>query len=115
MALYSKSLDLKSNNYYEVKLYILPFYLRAFVYILVSPFTNDNTFYTSSQKYWDKFTYVCIKVVKSEIFGPIFIAHNGYIKLVTKQISWMHLLFVLVVFQMTLCPKEIHGKRVGSF
>jgi hypothetical protein len=35
------------------------------------------------QMYWDKLT-----------FGPIFIACNENIKLVTLQICWMHLLFV---------------------
>ena len=56
------------------------------------------------QKYWDKFTSMYFRVVKSEVFGPIFIAHNDYIKLVTVNICWMLLLFVLIVFQMILCP-----------
>ena len=40
---------------------------------------------------------MCFKVVKSLVFGPIFIARNDYIKLVTLQTCWMHFLFVLVV------------------
>jgi hypothetical protein len=41
------------------------------------------------QKYWDKFTYMCIEIVKSLV----------YIKFVNIQTCWMHLLFVLVVFK----------------
>jgi hypothetical protein len=37
----------------------------------------------------------------SEVFGPIFIAHYDYIKL-WLQMCWMHLLFVLVLFQIEL-------------
>jgi hypothetical protein len=33
-------------------------------------------------KYWDKFTYMCIKVVKSLVFGPVFLSDNDYLKLV---------------------------------
>ena len=32
---------------------------------------------------------------------------NDFIKLVTLQTCWMHLLFVLVVFQIILCPIEM--------
>ena len=53
---------------------------------------------------------MCIKVVKSLVFGSIFLARNDYIKLVTLQTCWMHLQFVLVVFQITLCPIEMNGK-----
>uniref|UniRef100_A0A8K9VAB5 Secernin 3 n=1 Tax=Oncorhynchus mykiss TaxID=8022 RepID=A0A8K9VAB5_ONCMY len=38
------------------------------------------------QKYWGKLTYMCIKVVKSLVFGPIFIAPKNYIKLVTTHL-----------------------------
>ena len=62
------------------------------------------------QKYQEKCTYMCFKVVQSSVFGPIFIARNNYIKLVTIQICWMHLLFVLVVFHVILCPIEMNGK-----
>ena len=55
-------------------------------------------------KYLDKFTYMCIK-----IFGPIFLEHDDYIKLVTLQTCWIHLQFVLFVFQMMLFPTEING------
>jgi hypothetical protein len=57
------------------------FHLRVFSSIsgehfLFSPILGD-------QKYWDKFSYMCINVVKSFIFGPVFLAHDDYIKLVT--------------------------------
>ena len=62
------------------------------------------------QKYWDKFTYMCIKVVKSLVFGSILLARNDYVMLANLQTCWMHLLFVLGVFQITLCQIEINGK-----
>jgi hypothetical protein len=40
-----------------------------------------------------------VEVVKSVVFGPIFLARNDYIKLVTL---YKYLLFVLVVFQIIL-------------
>jgi hypothetical protein len=48
--------------------------------------------------------------VKSEVFGPIFIAQNDYIKLVTLQHCWMHLHVVMVAFQFILSPIEINGQ-----
>ena len=51
------------------------------------------------------------KVLKSSVFVPIFLACNdNNNKLVTLQTSWMHLQFVLVVFLIILCPREINGK-----
>ena len=50
------------------------------------------------------------KRVKRFVFGPIFLAHKDYITLVTVQTCWMHLQFILVVFQIILCPIEINGK-----
>jgi hypothetical protein len=38
-------------------------------------------------------------VVKIFIFGPISLALNNYIKLVTLQTCWMHLQFIVLVFQ----------------
>ena len=52
--------------------------------------------------------HLCIKVVESEVFGPIFIARNDYIKVVILQICWMHL-FVLVVYQIILYPIGMNG------
>ena len=49
-------------------------------------------------------------VVKSVVFGPIFIAQNDYIKLVTLQTCWMHLHVVMVAFQFILSPIEINGQ-----
>ena len=53
---------------------------------------------------------MCIKVVKSLVFGPIFLVNNDKIKLVILHTCWMHLLFALVLFQNILCPIEMNGK-----
>jgi hypothetical protein len=37
-----------------------------------------SPFISGYQKYWDKFTYMCIKVVKSWVFGPIFIPRTQW-------------------------------------
>ena len=47
--------------------------------------------------------YLC-KVVKSVEFGPIFLAHNDYIKLMTLQTCWMYLQFALVVYRIMFFP-----------
>ena len=50
--------------------------------------------------------HICVlKRSQKLVFGPKFLASNDYIKLVTLQ-TWMHFLFVLVVFQMILCSIE---------
>ena len=64
------------------------FNLRVFSSILGNPFSNyalcvHNPPTLGDQMCWDKLT-----------FGPIFIACNDYIKLVTLHICWMSLLFV---------------------
>jgi hypothetical protein len=56
------------------------------------------------QKYWDEWTYMSIKVVRSLVFGPILLSS------LWLQICWMHVLFVFVVFQIILCPIEMNGK-----
>ena len=62
-----------------------------------------------NQKNLDKLSCMCVKVVKPMVF-PIFLAHNDFIKLVTLLTCWLHLQFVLVVFQFILCPIEMNSK-----
>ena len=70
--LYSKHLDLKSNNDYKVKEQTISLSLR--VSIPGEPYRNYSTFSTNSF------------VVQSLVFGPILIACNDYIKLVTRHL-----------------------------
>uniref|UniRef100_A0A8C7MMF3 Secernin 3 n=1 Tax=Oncorhynchus kisutch TaxID=8019 RepID=A0A8C7MMF3_ONCKI len=76
------------------------------------------------QKYWGKLTYMCIKVVKSLVFGPIFIAPKNYIKLVTTNLldafavcfgcvclfcSQIKVMFVILQLSIALVFEILHG------
>jgi hypothetical protein len=108
LSLYHSILDLRSNVSYEATVQNVTFYLRTFSYTSVLPFRNESTFMhlvpqlKRCQKYWDKFTYMFIKVVKSLVFGPIFLACNDYSKHVTLHTFRGHLQFVAVAFQIML-------------
>jgi hypothetical protein len=118
LALYASILNMRSNVrglLNEVTVENVTFYLRVFSYISVLEINALCVLYLVSiiwrcHNYLDTFTYSVFNLVKSLVFGPIFLACNDYIKLVTLLICWVPLQFALGVFRIVLCSIKMYGK-----